>query len=291
MLNKKGWFILMFLFFLFCFFPILKTKEVGATNFIPQVTIPGSSFQAGTSTKIEDSTASIGIYVKSIYNYLVGIVGIVAAIVLMLAGVIWLTAGGSPDKVSQAKNLIAGSLTGLVLVLVSYVILRTINPYLVDFRDTTIPKIKPPEKIFLCVKYNEGEMPGEVEVKDDGSIIILKILRTQADINKNEKITKAGGRIEDTASQCKEDEVCSRVKYEYPNNIFECTKKGDIKCCQYEKADTVGITCKTITNGESCPNPKENYPNIKLKYIYEEKECDGAYNDSGRNPCVPGGKQ
>ncbi len=286
MLNKKSWFILIFLFFLFVFSPTLKTKEAGATNFIPQVTIPGSNFQAGTSTKIEDSTASIGIYIKSIYNYLLGIVGIVAAIVLMLAGVIWLTAGGSPDKVSQAKNLIAGSLTGLVLVLVSYVILRTINPYLVDFRDTIIPRIEPSEDIVFCVKYNEGEMPGEL--KDDGTIIIL---RTQADIDKNEKITKAGGRIEDTASQCKEDEVCSKVKYEYPNNIFECTKKGDLKCCQYEKYSTIGITCKTITNGESCPDPKESYPDIKLKYIYEGEKCDPAYNDSGRNPCVPGGKQ
>jgi hypothetical protein len=89
MLNKKSGFILMFLFFLFCFFPILKTKEVSATNFIPQVTIPGSSFQAGTSTKIENGTKSIGEYVISVYNYLLAIVGLVAAIVLMLAGVIW----------------------------------------------------------------------------------------------------------------------------------------------------------------------------------------------------------
>jgi len=41
-----------------------------------------------------------------------GIVGILAAVVLMVEGVIWLTAGGNVNKVETAKQTM-GALTGL----------------------------------------------------------------------------------------------------------------------------------------------------------------------------------
>lgn len=148
-------------FFLFLLASIFfcKPNNVLASNssstptiFNPQVTIPGSNFIKGESYEIRNSTASIAEYVKAIYNYLLSIVGITAAIVLMVGGVLWLTAGGSSEKVSQAKSWIGGSLTGLVLALTSYLILQTINPQLVSFTATDVPKIKP--IINGCCQYN-----------------------------------------------------------------------------------------------------------------------------------------
>jgi hypothetical protein len=64
MLIKKNKIIILFLFLLlFCFSLISNSKTASAISFTPQVTIPGSIFEAGTSTEIENSTATIGKYI------------------------------------------------------------------------------------------------------------------------------------------------------------------------------------------------------------------------------------
>ncbi len=141
MFNRKKKIIILFLL-LFSFFSTIGVNQASAINFTPQVTIPGSNFEAGTSTKIKKDATTIGEYIRSVYDYLIAIIGLLAVIVLMLAGVIWLTAGGNAERIGQAKGLITGSLTGVVLVLVSYVILETINPELVNFGNTKIEEVK-----------------------------------------------------------------------------------------------------------------------------------------------------
>ncbi len=101
-------------------------------NFVPQVSID-DNFTAGVF-----STPSIAKYIKAIYTYAIGIVGILAAIVLMFGGVLWITAGGNNERISNAKSWIAASLSGLVLALCSYMILYTINPNLVQFKDIVV---------------------------------------------------------------------------------------------------------------------------------------------------------
>jgi hypothetical protein len=84
----------------------------------------------------------IGQYVAGIYKYAIGVVGIVAAIMLMVGGVRWLTAGGNASAVTDAQSYITGSLTGLVLALLSYTILYTINPALVSFKPIRVKMVE-----------------------------------------------------------------------------------------------------------------------------------------------------
>jgi len=84
----------------------------------------------------------IGMYIKAIYKYATGVVGILAAVVMMFGGILWLTAGGDTGKISDAKDWIKSSLIGLILALSSYTILYAINPDLVAFKALTIPQIK-----------------------------------------------------------------------------------------------------------------------------------------------------
>jgi hypothetical protein len=78
------------------------------------------------------SPTTIGLYIKAIYKYAIGIVGILAAVVLMFGGLLWLTAGGNANQVSEAKAWIGASLTGLLIALCSFMIMATINPALVE---------------------------------------------------------------------------------------------------------------------------------------------------------------
>jgi len=122
-----------------------SSNSSGNTNaqFVPQIGIPGSDFQTGKAFNVSNNTATIANYVKAIYKYLIGIIGIVACIMLMVGGIVWLTAGGSPEKVKQAQEYIIASLTGLVLALGSFMILGTINPALVNFTISNIKSVNP----------------------------------------------------------------------------------------------------------------------------------------------------
>lgn len=79
-------------------------------------------------------SADLGDYIKTIYKYLVGIGGIIAAVLIIKGGFEWATSGGSPERVKGAQATIGGALMGLLLLLGSYTLLYTINPDLVRLR-------------------------------------------------------------------------------------------------------------------------------------------------------------
>jgi len=116
----------------------------------PQIKIPGmGAFTAPTNCqKDEKGNPSncemtwINQYVAGIYNYAIGIVGILAAVVLMFGGLLWLTAGGNATRVGEAKAWIGASLTGLVIALTSYMILFQINPSLTNLKGINIDTIQ-----------------------------------------------------------------------------------------------------------------------------------------------------
>jgi len=84
---------------------------------------------------------SIGTYITEVYKYAVGVVGILASIVIMWGGVRWLTAGGDKGAVDDAKKWIEGALSGLILVMTSYMILYFVNPDLIKFKSIKIDQI------------------------------------------------------------------------------------------------------------------------------------------------------
>ncbi len=87
----------------------------------------------------------IGQYIAGIYKYAIGVVGILAAVVLMVGGIVWLTAGGSATRVGEAKAWIGASLTGLIIALTSYMILYQINPKLTQFEPIKVTQVEKAE--------------------------------------------------------------------------------------------------------------------------------------------------
>ncbi|MCD4761638.1 hypothetical protein K8R32_01640, partial [bacterium] len=106
--------------------PALATYAPAA-KMKPQVTI--GDIKAGTEK-------SIGIeeYIAEIYKYAIGAVGILATVVMMIGGIVWITAGGNAAKIGEAKAWIGAALSGLVLMLTSYMILNIVNPDLVKLK-------------------------------------------------------------------------------------------------------------------------------------------------------------
>jgi hypothetical protein len=122
-----------------------------------QVKIPGLEKFSEVAPCPDDPTKKcvkwIGEYIAGLYKYAIGIVGILAAVVLMIGGVIWITAGGNQTRVGEARAWIGASLTGLIIALTSYMILYQVNPDLVNFRAIVIPEVK---EMGCCEKTKSG---------------------------------------------------------------------------------------------------------------------------------------
>ncbi len=73
-------------------------------------------------------------YIAIIYKFLIGSAGILAGIMIVIAGFEWLTAAGDSGKIKHARERITKALIGLVLALGSYTILYTINPALLSLQ-------------------------------------------------------------------------------------------------------------------------------------------------------------
>ena len=218
-----------FMLILACPLPVsaqISPQVTQALKFKPQITIPNSEFNKQVEIDIGKYNSASGTmvssllprYIKTFYDYGLAIAGILATIVLMGGGVIWLTSGGDSGKITQAKELIIGSITGVLILVVSWIILNTINPNLINLAPITTKVIN---KIDYCCDPIKGNVPMELE-KD--------------------------GKCPSGTTFCNDEKTCMNTG----NDKFACAKNAGSTCCEYLFSSIDGpdkIYCKTITSG------------------------------------------
>jgi hypothetical protein len=139
---------------------VLSTPTLVAAQETPLFTIPEPVIKIPGLDKLSDpqpcpaSSATgqqysgcytfpwIGEYISGLYRFAVMATTILATIVLMIAGFLWLTAGGNSSQVSTAKEYMSGAILGLILMLGSYTVLYLVNPSLTVFPALSIPIIR-----------------------------------------------------------------------------------------------------------------------------------------------------
>ena len=101
---------------------IFLSQGVKASTFTynPMESIPGSG-----------SPSDFPGYVQAIYKFGIWTVGIAAMLMISIGGFMYLTSAGNTSKTGQAKEIITDAIIGVILALVSYLLLYTINPDLV----------------------------------------------------------------------------------------------------------------------------------------------------------------
>ncbi len=109
-----------------------------------QVKIPG--LNPFTEVKCDDknpecATPWLAQYLQGLYNYGLIVIGILAAIVMMIGGVIRLSAGGNRGLIGTGMELIKGSLLGVILAFSSYAILFLLSPNLTVLKPITVSHI------------------------------------------------------------------------------------------------------------------------------------------------------
>jgi hypothetical protein len=129
--------------------PLAPTPDIpfkyGSTQSQSQSQSQQTAKAADTPSLLDNITpGSSGIqnYIQSMYIFLIGMVGIIATIVIMIGGLIWISSMGNAARVTTAKDWIAGAIAGLALALFSYMILYLINPDLVSFKPLNPGKVE-----------------------------------------------------------------------------------------------------------------------------------------------------
>ena len=106
--------------------------------------------------------SNVGDFILLMYKWLVTVASILSVIMIIVAGVQWITSGGNSESISSAKSRISGAVIGLFIAYMSYFILNTINPNLVNFRLPQVWLVRPQNLLPQFCK----DLPGA----DDGKI-------------------------------------------------------------------------------------------------------------------------
>jgi len=76
--------------------------------------------------------------VAAIITWLLGFAGALAVIAIVWSGVMYITAGGDPTKAESAKKNLIWAITGVVVILLAYVIIQWVGNIL-NYGTTTAP--------------------------------------------------------------------------------------------------------------------------------------------------------
>lgn len=103
-----------------------------------------------------ESIGDFRIYIRNFYFFSIGAAMLVAVILMMVGGVIWLTSAGNQGRVTKGKEFIINSLIGVILLISAYLILQVINPSLVNLDSADLPKIPGTGSCVIPAKLPNG---------------------------------------------------------------------------------------------------------------------------------------
>jgi hypothetical protein len=64
--------------------------------------------------------------VLNIVNFFLGFLGIIAVIMIIYGGIMYVTAGGDQTKIDNAKKIIMYAIVGIIIVLISFALVNTV---------------------------------------------------------------------------------------------------------------------------------------------------------------------
>lgn len=116
---------------------------------VPTTVFAQELFRGETAARAQDYRY----YIKSFYTFAVGAGILIATVLIMVGGFIWVASAGDSGKIEKAKEYIQNAITGVVLLLAVYAILSFISPNLVNL---TLPNVNQFGPEGVCVHPDTG---------------------------------------------------------------------------------------------------------------------------------------
>lgn len=239
--------------------PAQAADNYNSLDYTPQIQIPVSGSDLNkASTKVGSYNSATGVmtsdllarYIKALYDYGMIIGGILAAIVLMGGGVLWLISAGDPSKINQAKELISGSLVGTVILFSSWLILNTVNPDLLKLQSIKTQVVKVINMV--CCQYDEGSP-----------------LKERAELTTDKDCAKNGGKAYTSVT----DVLGNTTPYSPDSGGKKCSLPG---CCI--------ARFNGDPNGEIMKCTNSMHSNCHQPNYFMENKCSEVINEMAQRP-------
>lgn len=110
---------------------LLSFLLFGITIFIPSLTLAQPAWWDSTiGGQLGLSSQDPEITTINIIVWILGLLALIAVIMMIYAGIVYLTSGGEEEKIEKSKNTIKAAVIGLVIVFLAWAILTlTINVF------------------------------------------------------------------------------------------------------------------------------------------------------------------
>lgn len=102
-------------------------QYASAYDFPGQSGLDTTSGQAGYSTTTRAIMPEI--VIAKVIQMILSLVGVIFLVLMIYAGITWMTAAGNDQKVEKAKNILTESTIGLVIVMAAYAITYFVSNY------------------------------------------------------------------------------------------------------------------------------------------------------------------
>lgn len=103
----------------------ITQRMLGATLAVSLLALP----LVASAVSFENLGGTLGLGSKDLkgtvitfIQWILGLLALIAVIMILYGGFVWLTAGGNEEKVATAKKVISAAVIGLVVVLISWAI-------------------------------------------------------------------------------------------------------------------------------------------------------------------------
>ncbi len=104
-------------FFLFSLVAIAPLASANDSMFWGDgANVTKDSIQGATSLGNKDPRAIAAAVIK----VMLGFLGIIAVLIILYAGFLWMTAAGNEDKITQAKGMMSAGVIGLIIILAAF---------------------------------------------------------------------------------------------------------------------------------------------------------------------------
>ncbi len=100
---------------------ILKKVGIGFGAFL----LPAMALAADTS--IPQVALKLDVILQNVLNWMAGIIGLFAVVMLFYAAFMYITGGASPDAVSKAKSALIYAIVGIVVALLAWTVIPLIK--------------------------------------------------------------------------------------------------------------------------------------------------------------------
>jgi hypothetical protein len=204
--------------------------------------LPTNVTKAQVSFGGSDKFTNIGEYIKTVYNYSLIMISIIAVVVIIIAGAQWISSAGNSEMIKQSQKRITGAIIGLFIAFMSFNILQSINPATINLR---LPQVYMVRQQVLAGKwcretatlYPETEFAFGAGVKDQSSKIKAtneNYYNMKYPFNEPQKDTFWCGQrffVGDASAEttclgdrCKLGEMCTDADPQDKNNPYMCRK-------------------------------------------------------------------